>query len=72
MECWISDGIIHIFRLYASMWAVTYAMVVCVLVQTEISGNVESSAAVDIQFPVEVTGGGLRPVVRLEKLDLTR
>jgi len=46
-------------------------MVVCALVQTEISGNVKSSAAVDIQFPVEVTGGGLRPVDRLEKLDLT-
>jgi len=54
------------------MRAVTIVMVVCVLDQTEVSGNVESSAAVDIQFPVEVTGGGLRPVVRLEKLHLTR
>jgi len=45
---------------------------VCSCLQTEVSGNVESSAAVDIQFPVEVTGGDLRPVVRVEKLDSTR
>jgi len=54
------------------MRAVTIVIVVCVLVQTEVSGNVETSAAVDIQFPVEVTGGGLRPVGRLENLNLTR
>ena len=47
-------------------------MVVCIFLQTEVSSNVESSVAVDIPFIVEVTGGGLRPVVRLEKLDLTR
>jgi len=43
-------------------------------VETKVSSNVESCAAsVDnIQFPVEVTGGRMRPVVRLEKLDLTR
>ena len=45
-------------------------MVVCIFPQTEVSSNVESSEAVDIPFIVEVTGGGLRPVVRLEKLDL--
>jgi len=44
----------------------------CVVLQSEVSSNIESSLAVDIPFPVEVTGGGLRPVVRLEKLDLTR
>jgi len=47
-------------------------VVVCIFPQTEVSSNVESSEAVDIPFIVEVTGGGLRPVVRLEKLDLTR
>ena len=51
---------------------VTIIVVVCIFLQTEVSSNVESSVAVDIPFIVEVTGGGLRPVVRLEKLDLTR
>jgi len=51
---------------------VAIIVVVCIFLQTEVSSNVESSVAVDIPFIVEVTGGGLRPVVRLEKLDLTR
>jgi len=72
MHCYIRGGIIYIFCLYANMRAVTIVMVLCVLVQTEVSGNVESFAAVDIELPAEVTVGGSRPVVRLEKLDLTR
>jgi len=46
-------------------------VVMCVVLQTEVSSNVET-AANDVQFPVEVTGGHMRPVVVLEKLDLTR
>ena len=47
-------------------------MVVCVLFQAEVpSSNVEPVAS-DIQFPVEVTGAHMRPVVVLEQLDLTR
>jgi len=43
----------------------------CVCLQGEICSNVESTAC-DVQFPVEVTGGHMRPVVLLEKLDLIR
>ena len=39
--------------------------------QAERSSNVETAAG-DVQFPVEVTGGHMRPVVVLETLDLTR
>ena len=46
-------------------------MVVYVLIQAEVPSNVETEAS-DIQFPVEVTGGHMRPVVVLETLDLTR
>ena len=46
-------------------------VVVCVCLQGEVCSNVESTAS-DIQFPVEVTGGHMRPVVLLDKLDLTR
>ena len=45
-------------------------MVVCVFLQVEVSSNVET-AANDVQFPVEVTGGHMRPVVVLKKLDLS-
>jgi len=47
---------------------------VCVCVyflQTEASSHVETTAG-DVPFPVEVTGGHMRPVVVLETLDLTR
>jgi len=46
---------------------------VCSLVlhQPQVSSCVET-AANDIHFPVEVTGGGVKPVVVLETLDLTR
>jgi len=46
-------------------------VVVCVFLQAEVPGNVESATNA-VQFPVEVTGGHMRPVVVLEKLDLTR
>ena len=46
-------------------------VVMCVFLQTEGSSNVETVVN-DVQFPVEVTGGHMRPVVVLEKLDLTR
>ena len=46
-------------------------VVVCVFLQAEVSSNVEMAANA-VQFPVEVTGGHMRPVVVLEKLDLTR
>jgi len=36
-----------------------------------VSSNVES-ATNDVQFPVEVTGGHMRPVVVLRKHDLSR
>ena len=42
-----------------------------VLHQPQVSSCVET-AANDIHFPVEVTGGGVKPVVVLETLDLTR
>jgi len=42
-----------------------------VLHQPRVSSCVET-AANDIHFPVEVTGGGVKPVVVLETLDLTR
>ena len=40
--------------------------------QAEVPSNVETVVASDIQFPVEVTGAHMRPVVVLEQLDLTR
>jgi len=46
-------------------------VVVCVFLQAEVSSNVET-AENDVQFPVEVTGAHMRPVVVLEKLDLSR
>jgi len=46
-------------------------VVMCVVLQAEVSSNVKTAAS-DVQFPVEVTGGHMRPVVVLEKLDLTR
>ena len=46
-------------------------VVVYVLIQAEPPSNVETPSS-DIQFPVEVTGGHMRPVVVLETLDLTR
>jgi len=46
-------------------------VVMCVVLQAEVSVNVETAANA-VQFPVEVTGGHMRPVVVLEKLDLTR
>jgi len=39
--------------------------------QAEVSDSVKTAAS-DVQFPVEVTGGHMRPVVVLEKQDLTR
>jgi len=42
-----------------------------VLHQTQVSSSVET-AANDIQFPVEVTGGRMKSVVVVEMLDLTR
>jgi len=41
------------------------------VLQAEEPSNVET-AANDIQFPVEVTGANMRPVVELERMDLTR
>ena len=46
-------------------------MVLCVFLQAETSNSVET-AAKDIHFPVEVTGGNMRPVVKLKKLDIAR
>jgi len=43
---------------------------VCVFIQLEVSQV--QSAVDDAHFPVEVTGNHMRPVVVLEKLDLTR
>jgi len=40
-------------------------------IKAEVSSNVET-AANDVQFPLEVTGGDMRPVVVLEKLDLSQ
>jgi len=44
--------------------------VLCAAVQAEVSSSAEAVANA-VQFPVEVTGGHMRPVVVLEKLDLT-
>jgi len=46
---------------------------VCSLVlhQSQVSSCVET-AANDLQFPVEVTGGRMKPVVVVEMLDLTQ
>jgi len=41
-----------------------------VFLQAEVSSNVET-ATNNVQFPVEVTGGHMRPVVVLKKLDLS-
>ena len=41
------------------------------VLQAEVSSNGET-AANDIEFPVELTGGHMRPVVVLETLDLAR
>jgi len=46
-------------------------VVVCVSLQAEVPSN-DETAANDIQFPVEVTGGHMRPVVVLKRLDVTR
>jgi len=46
-------------------------VVVYVLIQAEVPSNVETPSG-DIQFPVEVTGTHMRPVVVLKRLDLTR
>lgn len=43
-------------------------VVVYVFFQAEVSSKVEN----DVQFPIEVTGSQMRPVVVLEKHDLTR
>ena len=45
-------------------------MVVCAF-QAQTSSSVEP-AAEHIHFPVEVTGGNMRPVVKLKKLDIAR
>jgi len=42
-----------------------------ILHQPQVSSCVETAAS-DIQFPVEVTGGRMKPVVVVEMLDLTR
>jgi len=47
-------------------------VMVYVFVQAEASSSNVETATNDVQFPVEVTGGHMRPVVVLEKLDLTR
>ena len=41
------------------------------VLQAGASSNVET-ATNDIHFPVEVTGINMRPVVELERMDLTR
>jgi len=46
-------------------------VVVCVFLQAEVPSN-DETASNDIQFPVEVTGGRMRPVVVLKRLDVTR
>jgi len=53
----------------------TTDVVVIVFLQAEESNDVETAAANDIHFPLEVTevtGGRMRPVVKLMKMDLTR
>jgi len=50
-------------------------VVVIVFLQAEESNDVETAAANDIHFPLEVTevtGGHMRPVVKLKKMDSTR
>ena len=50
-------------------------VVVIVFLQAEESNDVEAAAANDIHFPLEVTevtGGHMRPVVKLKKMDSTR
>ena len=49
----------------------TIRIVVVHVLQTNISSTIETAAS-DIQFPVEVTGSHMRPVVVLETLDVTR
>jgi len=46
-------------------------VVVYVFLQAEVPSNVETAANY-VQFPVEVTGGHMRPVVVLRKQDLSR
>jgi len=46
-------------------------VVVCALYQSEMPSCVESTAN-DIPFPSLVSGGHMKPVVVLEKLDLAR
>jgi len=42
-----------------------------VAVQAEAASSVETAAS-DVQFPVEVTGGHVRPVVVLKRQDVMR
>jgi len=49
--------------------------VVIVFLQAEESNDVSTAAANDVHFPLEVTevtGGRMRPVVKLKKMDSTR
>jgi len=64
---YITNGAIYLCCVYDNITAITI-VVVCVLLQAEVRGNVET-AANDSQFPVEVTGGHMRPVV-VSKQDL--
>jgi len=51
--------------------AVVEITLLFILHQPQVSSCVET-AANDIQFPVEVTDGRMKPVVVVEMLDLTR
>ena len=66
MDCCVRNEAIYDYCLSSITVVVVY-----VLIQAEVPSNVET-AACDIQLPVEVTGGHIRPVVVLKRLDLTR
>ena len=67
MNHYITNGAIYLCCVYDNIPAITM-VVVCVLLQAEVRGNVET-AANDVRVPVEVAGGHMRPVI-VPKQDL--
>ena len=59
----------HTIYVHDNIRAMTI-VVVCVFLQAEVPSH--EAASNDIQFPLEVTGGHMRPVVVLKRLDVTR
>ena len=62
----------HVFFGTQCIYVITVIVVVRVFLQAEVSSVVEKAAANVIQFPVEVTGANMRPIVKLQKINSSR